>query len=434
MASEQLSLPYEVIEKVAGRPYIRNEKKFKISNNVAYKTAFKNLSERDAFNSRTIYDGIEEFAEFIYNHGLPEPFTVDVLHDGRVLIEKGHRRFRAINLLISQGRFDPETEVEFWPNNNEVTELQRMVNQFTSNNHQKPLQPIDQSTVAFAVKYNYGEEISNEKIAEMFGVSRQTIDNLLLIAKAPDDVKNQVRLGTMSFTDAVAFVRAQKKQSKAADKAEEESHKTQATVNLEPQDALKEEMQELEQLEQQAEDYKEKQAELEKRRMEKLYEVANEVLVNKEALTEQIGKKLAAPAMEHWTEDFVNEESGEVVTTPCSMLVMKEGIELTELTIEDLLSTKCESVFIFKTNPIAESVITEQPAEKEKGKYDEDRPEIAQVQNAIKLGDRISVRVEKLEIGEGDKKDLTDWVKWMQNDLLQLRDWVHSNKKQNKMR
>lgn len=432
--AEQLSLPYEIIEKVANRDYIRKNENFKISGRVTYKTAFKNIAERDGFNSRTIYDGIEELAEYIFIHGLPEPFTLDILPDGRVFIEKGHRRFRAINLLISQERFDPETEVEFWTNNNEVTELQRMVNQFTSNNHQKPLQPIDQSTVAFAVKYNYGEEISNEKIAEMFGVSRQTIDNLLLIAKATDDVKNQIRLGTMSFTDAVAFVRAQKKQSKAADKAEEESHKTQTSVNLEPQDALKGDIADLEALEEKAEEFKRREAAREARDLERLLDVANEVLVNKESLLPHIGKRFAAPAYGHWVENFADADTGEIIPVERTQLLLAKDQEVNDAAIDLLIANNAKSVYIYKVHTIAPSVFTELPAEKEKGKYDEDRPEIAQVQNAIKLGDRISVRVEKLEISEGDKKDLTDWVKWMQKDLIELRDWVHSNKKQNKIR
>jgi len=433
MAKEtlQLSLPYEQV-KVLPRPQLRS--KFSVTSRVSYWIPFNKIAIREGFNKRKDLGDIRSLADYIEIHNLPEPFVLDVVSEDKAYVEKGHRRFAAISLLISENRFDPESRVEFFPNNTEVTEFKRMVDQIKSNNyHSKPLTPLEQSAVVFEAKYNYGREYSNEELARELNVSRQTIDNLILIAKADDSVKDSIKLGDMSFTDAVAFVRSQKKAQKEANKKEEESHKSSAAPLPLPEDPLRKDIEELHELEQEAEEYKANAAESRKRQqLEKLYEVANEVLVNKEALIEQIGKRLAAPACAEWTEDFVDDNSGEVITIDKKEVIFDTNVLIDEEVIEKLIEADVKSVFINKHVIAAPSVITEPVASPEKSKYDKDRPEIAQVLNAIGLNDKVSVRVEKLDISDQDKKDLTDYLKWQMSDLMELREWVHNNKKQNK--
>jgi hypothetical protein len=65
-------------------------------------------------------------------------------------------------------------------------------------------------------------------------------------------------------------------------------------------------------------------------------------------------------------------------------------------------------------------------------KFDESRIEIKQVQNIIRNADKIEAIVNKLDVPEGTKTDITNLVKWMQKDLEEVRNWIHSNKKENK--
>lgn len=430
--AEQLSLPYEIITTVANRQYIRDN--FKIGARVSYWIPFKDIGVRDGFNHRYDYGDIRSLADWIYeNKRVPEPFVLDVLPDARNLVDEGHRRKQAIELLISENKFDHKTLVEFFPNKSDKTELQRTVNQIVSNNHRKPLTPLEQSSVVFDIKHNFNIS-SNQEIGNMIGVSRQTVDNLLLISEAGDDVKNQIKVGNMSFTDAVAFVRAQRKQSKEADKAEEESHKTQTSINL-PQDALKDDIADLAALEEKAEEFKKREAAKEARDLERLLDVANEVLVSKESLLPHIGKRFAAPAYGIWSEDFADADTGEIVNIERQQLLLAKDQEVNDAAIDLLIANNAKSVYIYKVHTAAPSVLTEFIDEDKKVKgFDESRPEIKSIQDAIKAGDKIEAIVSKLDVPDQVKQDLAYQTHWLQKNLADAREWIHKHKQENKMR
>lgn len=245
--SDQLQLPYEEITKVAGRTYLREN--FTVSSKVAYKIPLSMLKEREGFNKRIVYEGIEELAQSIKEQGLKEPLTVDVLPDGRVFIEKGHRRFKALQMLLEKGDIlMPESYlVDCYPNPREITELQRMEDVYTSNMHACKLTAIEQAAVVFDLKNNFGK-VSNEDIAVSLGISRQKVDMLLLIANAPDDLKEQIKLNKMGITEACDIIRQQRKSEKIADQKEKESHVSAATLP-EPKDELAGDIKELDDLE-----------------------------------------------------------------------------------------------------------------------------------------------------------------------------------------
>jgi hypothetical protein len=64
-------------------------------------------------------------------------------------------------------------------------------------------------------------------------------------------------------------------------------------------------------------------------------------------------------------------------------------------------------------------------------KYDESRDEVKQIQNCIKLADKLEAITNKFDIPDGSKKDVADIVKWMQKVLSVVSSWIHTNKKQN---
>lgn len=204
----QLTLPYEEITQLASRDFIRSA--FKISTKVSYKIPLSDILIREGFNKRMEYEGINELADSIAIHGLIEPLTLDVLPDGRAFIEKGHRRHKAFLLLVEQGKIQATELIEFFPNKSNITEEIRMANQYTSNNHQMPLKPLEQAAVAFSLKHDFGSQKSHEEIASLMGVSRQKVDNLILFAEQPDDVKQYIKNEGLKFTDGVAYIRSLK--------------------------------------------------------------------------------------------------------------------------------------------------------------------------------------------------------------------------------
>jgi len=434
----ELSLPYEDFTgRIGSQAYAKLN--YQRGNDVmVFKIPFKDILIWEGYNARTIFENIEDLADSIHKHGQKTPFQLVLVKDGnRAFLKKGGRRHRAYQLLIEQGLFDPETMVPFELTSTKETMQEMILDLHVSNQYPEPLKPIDLATVAWRLKHLCGPEKSNEEVSELLGakkVSRQTVDNLLLIYNAPDDIKNQIRVGDMNMTNAVSFVRAQRKQSKEADRKEKESHETKATVNNEPEDALEKEMQELADLEERTDEFKEREAAKAARDLEKLLDIANEVLVTKESLVPHIGKRFAAPAYGEWTEQVLDEGSGELVPKINHQLLLAKDQEVNDAAIEMLIANNAKSVFIYKAHTAAPSVFTELPETNEKSKFDLDRVEMAQVTNCIRLADKLEAIVNKIDVNEGTKKDVSDIVKWLQKDLDEVRTWIHNNRKFNKVR
>ena len=352
----QLALPYEEIKKenIANRDYLR--KNFSPGKQV-YRIPTSSILVREGFNKRVKYDGIEELAESIKENGIKEPLVVDVLSDGRVFIDRGHRRMMAINMLISKGLVIDT--VECFINAREVTEQQRIEDIFNSNMFACKLNSVEQSAVVFDLKNNFGE-ISNEEIGKRLGISRQQVDNLLLLAGTDDATKQEVLNGNLGVTEAIKYIRNKKKVQKDADKAEVNANKNPSAAPQEPKDELAGDLKELEELDRQALDIR----------------------------------------TSNYNPDEV--EEGKPLTLVGNSIAVDTGAEIYG---------------------------------KEDGKkYDESRDEIKQIQNCIKLADRLEAITNKFDVPEGAKKDVADIVKWMQKDLAEVREWISKNKKQNKIR
>lgn len=439
---QQLQLPYMEVGKVLSRDSIRKDKEtFTQTARASFTMPLNKIKERDGFNSRIKYEEIQELAEDIFNRGQDEPMVLDITPEGG-LIDCGHRRYRAFLLNVELGRMQPDVLVEFYPNKASVTELDRMVRQITSNvNLKKDLKVYEKAKVAWNVKNLYTEKpLSHEEVAKLLHLSRQTVDNLIKISEADDALKNTMVEKDLNLKDCLALVKTEKDLKKQTDKVEEASHKNTAPPTPLPKDMLSGELKELEELEKETDEERDLRLLREKTKAdqahEQLMEVSDEIKVKK--IGEHIGRKLSAPALMKYTENIVDDE-GETVTVDREKIVLPKGEVITEETVELLKNWKetgIDTIFVYKKGcePVAASVITEPVAQKEKSKYDESRPEVAQVQNIIKIADKIEAVVNKLDCPDQTKLDLGNYVKWLQKDAAELRDWVHTNKKQNKMR
>ncbi|SEQ52438.1 DNA-directed RNA polymerase subunit beta [Neolewinella agarilytica] len=69
-----------------------------------------------------------------------------------------------------------------------------------------------------------------------------------------------------------------------------------------------------------------------------LFGLADEVPNTREALTTAIGRKLAARVLRAWTEDFVDEDTGELVILERNEIILERDTVLTEDNIEDILA------------------------------------------------------------------------------------------------
>ncbi len=77
-----------------------------------------------------------------------------------------------------------------------------------------------------------------------------------------------------------------------------------------------------------------------------LFGLAEEIPATKKDLKKAIGRKLAARVLKKWSEDFVDEDTGEVVTIERNEIILERDVELDETNIEEILEAKAENVIL----------------------------------------------------------------------------------------
>jgi DNA-directed RNA polymerase subunit beta len=77
-----------------------------------------------------------------------------------------------------------------------------------------------------------------------------------------------------------------------------------------------------------------------------LFGMADEVKTDKKTLTKYIGKRLAARVLRTWVEDFVDEDTGEVVSIERNEIVMERDTVLDEEAIDTISEMDIKGVFI----------------------------------------------------------------------------------------
>ena len=79
-----------------------------------------------------------------------------------------------------------------------------------------------------------------------------------------------------------------------------------------------------------------------------LFGMADEVKVERKALESQLGRPLAARVLRSWTEDFVDEDTGEVVSIERNEIILDRGEILDEDNMESIIELGIPTVFLQK--------------------------------------------------------------------------------------
>jgi DNA-directed RNA polymerase subunit beta len=79
-----------------------------------------------------------------------------------------------------------------------------------------------------------------------------------------------------------------------------------------------------------------------------IFDLADEIEANEENLTKSIGRKLAARVLKSWNEDFVDEDTGEVVTIERNEIILERDVVLDEDNIQLILNAEAEIVILQK--------------------------------------------------------------------------------------
>ncbi|NND33473.1 MAG: DNA-directed RNA polymerase subunit beta, partial [Saprospiraceae bacterium] len=77
-----------------------------------------------------------------------------------------------------------------------------------------------------------------------------------------------------------------------------------------------------------------------------LFGLAEEIKANKKSLSAAVGRKLAARVLRKWVEDFVDEDTGEVVSIERNEIILERDIVLEEEHIDHILDAEVETIIL----------------------------------------------------------------------------------------
>ncbi len=81
-----------------------------------------------------------------------------------------------------------------------------------------------------------------------------------------------------------------------------------------------------------------------------IFDLAEEIKVTKTNLKNSVGRKLAARVLNSWVEDFVDEDTGEVVSIERNTVVVDRGSEITEDVIDAIMESGVKTILLEKEN------------------------------------------------------------------------------------
>lgn len=79
-----------------------------------------------------------------------------------------------------------------------------------------------------------------------------------------------------------------------------------------------------------------------------IFDLADEIKVSKAALNRSVGRKLAARVLRTWVEDFVDEDTGEVVTINRNEIVIERDTVVTEDVIDAIIDSGVKTIILHK--------------------------------------------------------------------------------------
>ena len=84
-----------------------------------------------------------------------------------------------------------------------------------------------------------------------------------------------------------------------------------------------------------------------------IFDLAEEIKVNKKNMKAAIGKRLAARVLKSWNEDFVDEDTGEVVSIERNEVIMERETEITEENATEILDSRTSTILLHKNSGMA---------------------------------------------------------------------------------
>ena len=175
--------------------------------------SLEHIHVREGFNKREdderTRQADDDLFNYLMNGGTVPPLEVIARDEGGVWVVEGHRRRRCYARCAEAGK--PVDRIHIMPfNGNDVQRLARIM---TSNN-QLPLSDIEQAAVIQELHNAFNQTTS--EIAKLVNKSLPTVEKLLLLSTANQDVQNEVKSGAVSVGEKAGEVLQKDKASAAA--------------------------------------------------------------------------------------------------------------------------------------------------------------------------------------------------------------------------
>ncbi len=84
-----------------------------------------------------------------------------------------------------------------------------------------------------------------------------------------------------------------------------------------------------------------------------IFDLAEEVKVNKKSMKAAVGRRLAARVLKSWNEDFVDEDTGSVVSIERNEVIMERETEITAENLQDILDSGASTILLHKDSEMA---------------------------------------------------------------------------------
>nr|WP_321409805.1 DNA-directed RNA polymerase subunit beta [uncultured Carboxylicivirga sp.] len=81
-----------------------------------------------------------------------------------------------------------------------------------------------------------------------------------------------------------------------------------------------------------------------------IFDLADEIKVNKSSLKKVVGRKLAARVLKSWIEDFVDEDTGEVVSIERNEVIIDRETVLTDEHVDEIIDSGTKTILLHKEN------------------------------------------------------------------------------------
>lgn len=188
------------------------------------------IQVKDGFNVRIDYGNIDELKESIRENGLKIPLRV-YKEDSNIFLTDGHRRLRAINLLLDEGEDIKSVPCISEPKN--YSEEQRIFDIFLTGDS-KALDDIERG-ILFQRLVDRG--YTQAEIAKKIGRSQMYVSNAIAATNLPKLVKNAVASGEIAVSTAVSVARMSNTEKEVIDTVQaavriaQENGKGRATIN-----------------------------------------------------------------------------------------------------------------------------------------------------------------------------------------------------------